>query len=69
MDEKGIQWPSKKIKESNYEPYGVKVPPGKFKLILEYGNLKSEQFIQVKNDPRIELDSEKEKKFTKILNY
>ena len=51
----------KKNKESNYEPYGVKVPPRKFKLILEYGNLKSEQFIQVKNDPRIELDSEKEK--------
>lgn len=67
MDEKGIQWPSKKIKESNYEPYGVKVPPGKFKLILEYGNLKSEQFIQVKNDPRIELDSEKEKEIYKNL--
>ena len=67
MDEKGIQWPSKKIKESNYEPSGVKVLPGKFKLILEYGNLKSEQFIEVKNDPRIELDFEKEKEIYKNL--
>ena len=67
MDEKGIQWPSKKIKKSNYEPFGVRVLPGKFKVVLEYGNLKSEQIIEVKNDPRIELDSEKEKEIYKTL--
>ena len=58
MDEKGIEWPSKKIRESKREPSGVQVMPGTFRAVLRYGDQNSETVIEVKNDPRISYDAE-----------
>ncbi|MDA9056330.1 hypothetical protein N9K49_00590 [Flavobacteriaceae bacterium] len=58
MDEKGIEWPSKKISESKREPSGVQVMPGSYRAVLRYGDQNSETFIEVKNDPRIPYDAE-----------
>ncbi len=56
MDEKGVDRPSRTINKlkSKNEPSGVRVKPGTYKVVLEYGNLKSEENITIKNDPRIE---------------
>ena len=58
MDEKGIEWPSKKIRESKREPSGVQVMPGTYRAVLRYGDQNSETVIEVKNDPRISYDAE-----------
>ncbi len=59
MDEKGAERPSRKISKSKNkrEPNGVSVKPGTYKVVLEYGNLKSENNIVVKSDPRIEVST------------
>ena len=53
MDEKGVEWPSKKIKKSKREPSGVQVMPGSYRVVLQYGDQNSEINIEVKSDPRI----------------
>jgi len=61
MDEKGVQRPSKSIKNSKREPSGVGVLPGTYKAVLNYGNLSTETTIEVKNDPRLEKNIEAQK--------
>ena len=58
MDEKGIEWPSKKIRKTKREPSGVQVLPGTYRAVLSYGDQNSETVIEVKNDPRISYDAE-----------
>ena len=53
MDEKGVKWPSKKIKKSSQEPSGVQVIPGTYRAVLSYGDQNSETLVEVQNDPRI----------------
>ncbi len=55
LTEKGVERPSREIKENKNEPSGVKVKPGTYKLILNYKNIRSEEQIQVLNDPRLEV--------------
>ncbi|EAS19236.1 conserved hypothetical protein [Flavobacteria bacterium BBFL7] len=54
MREKGADRPSRKINTSKREPGGVRVLPGTYKAVLEYGNTKSETSITIKEDPRID---------------
>ena len=61
MDEKGVQRPSKSVRKSKREPSGVKVLPGTYKAVLNYGNLSTETTIEVKNDPRLEINIEAQK--------
>lgn len=55
MDEKGVQRPSRKIQKQKREPGGVGVKPGTYKLVMEYGDQKSETNITVKSDPRLQV--------------
>ena len=55
MDEKGADRPSRKIKKQDKEPGGVDVKPGKYKLLLEYGDQSSETYVEVKSDPRLQI--------------
>jgi len=59
MTEKGVERPSRKLSKSKNkrEPSGVGVKPGTYKVILEYGNLKSESAIVVKSDPRLDVSN------------
>jgi photosystem II stability/assembly factor-like uncharacterized protein len=57
MDEKGVVWPSKKIRKSTREPSGVQVIPGNYRAVLRYGDQRSETIIEVQNDPRIQYDA------------
>jgi photosystem II stability/assembly factor-like uncharacterized protein len=54
LDEKGMPSPSRKISESKREPSGKEVLPGSYKAVLHYGEITSEQMIEVKEDPRID---------------
>ena len=73
MDEKGVEWPSKKIRKSTREPSGVQVIPGTYRAVLRYGDQNSETNIKVQNDPRIDYNAtavlavyETSKKFEKL---
>ncbi|PNQ72464.1 hypothetical protein C1T31_11790 [Hanstruepera neustonica] len=55
MDEAGVSRPSRSIRESKNEPSGVSVKPGRYKVVMTYGDQTSEEFITVKSDPRIEV--------------
>ncbi|WP_405207533.1 WD40/YVTN/BNR-like repeat-containing protein [Aquimarina sp. LLG6339-5] len=58
MDEKGVDRPSRKIQKSKREPGGVTVKPGTYKLLMEYGDQKSESSIEVKSDPRLQVSQQ-----------
>lgn len=55
MNEAGVSRPSRSIRESKNEPSGVSVKPGRYKVVMTYGDQTSEKFITVKSDPRIEV--------------
>ncbi|MCK8522915.1 hypothetical protein M0D21_15160 [Aquimarina sp. D1M17] len=55
MDEKGVANPSRKIQKQKREPGGVQVKPGTYKLMIEYGDQKSETTVQVQSDPRLKV--------------
>lgn len=57
LDEKGPEQPSREIKEEKNEPSGIDVKPGKYRLVLDYGDHTSEEMIEVKSDPRLEVSS------------
>ncbi|SEL42322.1 Uncharacterized protein SAMN04487910_2411 [Aquimarina amphilecti] len=58
MDEKGVDRPSRKIQKSKREPGGVSVKPGTYKLLMEYGDQKSETSIEIKSDPRLQVSQQ-----------
>ena len=54
MDEKGINWPSRKVPKANSpEPGGIKVIPGSYKAVFSYGDQKDSTSIKVVFDPRV----------------
>ncbi len=55
MDEKGADQPSRTIEKQHQEPAGVLVKPGTYKLVMEYGDQKSETSIEIKSDPRLQV--------------
>ena len=57
MNEKGVDWPSRKVRTRKGEPSGVSVKPGTYKAVLSYGNLTSDTQITVKSDPRLNITS------------
>ena len=57
MDEAGVERPSKSTRKRNSEPGGASVKPGKYKAVLTFGDLKSEEMITVKTDPRLDVSS------------
>lgn len=65
MDEKGTDRPSRKIRKRTYEPGGVDVKPGIYKLKMSFGNQTSESSIKVAYDPRLEMS---EDAITEIYN-
>ncbi|AGC78612.1 photosystem II stability/assembly factor-like uncharacterized protein [Nonlabens dokdonensis] len=54
LDEKGIEYPSRRVRDSKREPGGNDVLPGTYKAVLHYGEMTSEQMIEVMEDPRID---------------
>ena len=57
MDEKGPNYPRRNIRKNKSEGSGVKVRPGKYKLIMEVGEIKDETSIIIKSDPRLYISS------------
>ncbi len=55
MDEKGVDRPARKIKKQEKEPGGVDVKPGTYKVVMEYGDQKSETMIKIQSDPRLKV--------------
>jgi len=53
MDEKGPDKASRTIRKSKRENGGVQVKPGVYRVVMQFGNLTSEELITVKSDPRL----------------
>ena len=58
MDESGVDRPSRRVRKRTTEPGGVSVLPGTYKVVLSFGDQTSEEFIEVKSDPRLEVSTE-----------
>ncbi|WP_405198987.1 VPS10 domain-containing protein [Christiangramia sp. LLG6405-1] len=58
LDEKGADRPSRTIRESKREPGGVAVKPGDYRLAMSFDGETSEEMIEVKTDPRLEVSEE-----------
>ncbi|WP_440881917.1 WD40/YVTN/BNR-like repeat-containing protein [Tenacibaculum sp. C7A-26P2] len=67
LDEKGVESPSREIKNSKIEPSGVTVKPGTYKIKMFYGDNISIQDIDVKYDPRLSFSKQAiEDKYTSL---
>lgn len=55
MDEKGADYPSRTIRKNNRERGGYNVLPGTYKVELSYNDQQHSTLIEVKSDPRIEV--------------
>ncbi|MDO5977770.1 WD40/YVTN/BNR-like repeat-containing protein [Flavivirga spongiicola] len=53
MNEKGPDRASRRISKNTNEPGGVRVKPGTYKVVLNFGDQTSEEMITIKNDPRL----------------
>ena len=58
LDEKGVDRPSREIRERKNEPGGVDVKPGNYRLVLNYGDQTSEEMIKVESDPRLDVSNQ-----------
>ena len=56
LDRKGAQNPSRKISKDSKEASGVKVRPGKYRLVLEFGENSDSTEIEILADPRLDID-------------
>lgn len=57
LDEKGVRNPNQpKPKKGATEPSGMPAFPGKYKIVLNFGDQKDSTFVVVKSDPRITYD-------------
>ncbi|MFY0629245.1 MAG: hypothetical protein JXR05_02620 [Flavobacteriaceae bacterium] len=57
MDEKGVARPSRRIRNSRFEPSGVGVKPGTYRLKMSFGDQTSESTIKVEFDPRLKMST------------
>ena len=57
MDEKGTARPSRSIPRFNREFGGKSVKPGTYKVVLSYGDVRSEQMLTVASDPRLNVST------------
>ena len=58
LREKGVDRPSRSLRESNREPAGISVKPGKYQLKMTFGDVVSEQEITVEFDPRLQISEQ-----------
>lgn len=58
MDEKGVDRPSRRIREGNSEPGGARVKPGTYKLVMNYQGQESTANIKVETDPRLDISEQ-----------
>jgi photosystem II stability/assembly factor-like uncharacterized protein len=58
LDEKGVDRPSRTLRNSTREASGVDVKPGTYKLKMTFDDAVSEQTIKVEFDPRLQLSQE-----------
>jgi len=57
LDAKGVRFPGgKKPQPGSPERGGSKILPGKYKIVISYGDLKDSAFVNVKFDSRIKLN-------------
>ncbi|MEN8788913.1 MAG: hypothetical protein ABF293_01085 [Flavobacteriaceae bacterium] len=73
LDRKGVQNPTRKINKDSKEVSGMKVRPGQYRLIMEFGEQSDASEIKVLEDPRLDIDqSAQEEIFSareKLRNY
>ena len=55
MDEKGADYPKRKIDKDKSEPGGVSVRPATYRVKVSYGDVTDETSFAVKSDPRLEV--------------
>ncbi len=56
MDEKGINYPSRKApKKNSGERGGVRVLPGEYKIVMSFGDQEDSTMVNVKFDPRLDI--------------
>ena len=58
MDEKGVSRPRRTPSKSKREASGVKVKPGTYRLVLNFGEKQSEKNITVASDPRLTVNKQ-----------
>ncbi|EAQ49254.1 MULTISPECIES: VPS10 domain-containing protein [Leeuwenhoekiella] len=58
LDEKGVDRPSRRIRERNWEPGGATVKPGSYKVVMSYGSIEDSETITVKSDPRLDISAQ-----------
>jgi len=54
LDRKGVATPSRRERDEDWEPGGVPVLPGKYKVVLIDGKHRDSATVQVKLDPRLD---------------
>ncbi|MGB1309328.1 MAG: hypothetical protein ACPG6B_10480, partial [Oceanihabitans sp.] len=57
LNEKGVDRPTRSTRKQTREPSGVTVKPGTYKVVMQYGNITSEESLIVKSDPRLEVST------------
>ncbi len=57
MDEKGVDRPSRSIRKRRFEPGGVSVKPGTYRLKMYFGDQVAENNIKVEFDPRLSMST------------
>jgi photosystem II stability/assembly factor-like uncharacterized protein len=57
MSEKGVDRPSRTIRKRRFEPSGVGVKPGTYRLKMSFGDQTAEQDIKVEYDPRLNMST------------
>ena len=55
MNEKGVKRPSRRAPRFNFEPGGLRVAPGQYKVKVTYGDQADSTMIEVINDPRFDV--------------
>lgn len=62
QDMKGVDWPSRtsRKRDKDYEPSGPDAPAGEYKVVAVYREHKDSITMQLRNDPRVDVDTEKE---------
>ncbi len=56
LDRKGVQNPTRKISKDSKEAPGMTVRPGKYKLMMEFGEFSDASEIDVLADPRLDIN-------------
>ncbi|HMP99010.1 MAG TPA: hypothetical protein PKC24_04455, partial [Cyclobacteriaceae bacterium] len=58
LDEKGERWLSRQAPRGRFEPGGVNVMPGTYKLRISFGDQKDSTNINVRFDPRMDVSTQ-----------